>query len=398
MRNGPAFTKPISQTSPAWQQLQAWVLQSLSKRREQQRFRQLKPLQNSPDWLDLTHNDYLGLGHSADFQSRVRRQCQSDPVGAGASRLLGGEHSIYQKLEAEFCRFKRVQQSLYVSSGYTANEMLSALLQFPQVKIFSDELNHASIIDGIRMSQLSKERRCVFPHNDMIALRQALQKSDAEINFIWTESVFSMDGDFAPLSELFQLAEDFRGILLVDEAHAIGCYGPQGEGLFAELGLDAKQCITINPCGKAVAAGGALLTGPEWFRDYLINFARPFIFSTAPSPWVAHAVHTAIQSFPDMKTERSHLKSISARLREALTDMGFDVGPSTSHIIPIIVGSEAQSMHLEEHLRQQQILAKAIRPPTVPPQSCRIRLSLNSHLTDDHINQLIEAFRGWLRR
>lgn len=385
----------LNKDHSGWRELESSVRQRLSEREQQDRLRRLSTRVHSDDWLDLTHNDYLGLGHCPDFQLRVRARCRQDPVGAGASRLLGGEHPVFEQLEKAFAQFKNLESCLYVSSGYVANEMVGSLLSLPDARVFSDQLNHASIIDGLRLSALPKDRRCIFAHNDLDDLENQLRASDASINFIWTESVFSMDGDLAPLSELLALADSYRGVLIVDEAHALACFGQHGEGLIQAAALDPKRIISINPCGKAFAASGAVIGCPTWFRDYLINFARPFIFSTGPSPWLAHAVLEALATVPKLHKERQQLAANSSLLRHKLQGLGLQTGLSNSHIIPVIVGEEKQALALEAFLKNRKILAKAIRPPTVAPNSCRIRLSLHSRLQSHHIENIIEAFQEW---
>jgi 8-amino-7-oxononanoate synthase len=368
----------------------------LAERRQRQQLRQITPRLSDPAWLDLTHNDYLGLRDEPSFQAAVRQTCAHLPVGSGASRLLGGEHTVYGEVETAFSQWKRAASSLYFSSGYLANETLGALLgRLPDVRVFSDQLNHASIIDGLRLSGLPKERRRIFRHNDLNDLTDQLRHCRAKLRFIWTESVFSMDGDYAPLNELGQLAEHYGAILIVDEAHALGCFGETGQGLLAHHQLDPNRVISINPCGKAVAAAGAFVTGPTWWRDFMINFGRGFIYSTGTSPWVAAAVGEAINYLQPMHAPRRHLQALAASFRERLHHLGFDTGQSASHICPVIVGSESAAMSLARHLAKFKILARPIRPPTVPADSCRLRISLHSRLTYKDLAHIEEAFQSW---
>jgi 8-amino-7-oxononanoate synthase len=213
----------------------------------------------------------------------------------------------------------------------------------------------------------------------------------AEINVLFTESLFSMDGDRADLSHMMELATKYRGVLVVDEAHAIGCYGEQGRGLTS--GLNHKCIISINTCGKALGVQGALVCGPQWFTEYLINKARPFIYSTAPSPWLAAALMVSLKYVARMDQERDRLQALSDQVRGELKRLGFDTGISQSHIIPVLCGSDRKALELGAALSEDQVIVKAIRPPTVPEGSSRLRLSLRADLTDAHVETLISAFR-----
>jgi len=235
------------------------VVEVLAGLTAQDRLRSLSP---TPSDLraDLTHNDYLHLRDDAELHAAALARAQELPFGAGASRLLGGEHPIFRTLERAFAAFKGAPDALYFPSGYAANEaLLSTLSTLPGVAIFSDALNHASLIDGIRLGGLPKERRNVFPHLDLVALERALAHSDAAVNVIVVESLYSMDGDVAPLSALHALAAKHRGVLVVDEAHANFCLGAQGKGLVT----DRVDVITVDTCGKAMAAQGAFVCGPN---------------------------------------------------------------------------------------------------------------------------------------
>lgn len=379
-------------TTPDLGALAQEVLAALSAK---DRLRTLSP---TPSGLraDLTHNDYLHLRDDAELHAAALAHAQELPFGAGASRLLGGEHPIFRTLEQAFAAFKGTPDALYFASGYAANEaLLSTLSSLPGVAVFSDALNHASLIDGIRLGGLPKERRIVFPHLDLVGLERALAQSDAAVKVVVVESLYSMDGDVAPLAALLELATRYRGVLVVDEAHANFCLGPQGKGLVAAARLDPTSLpsvITIDTCGKAMAAQGAFVCGPAWLRHLLINRARSFIYTTAPSPWIAAALLAVIDASPRYEARRARLATIGTYVREKLRAKGLSLGPTSSHVIPVIFGSDAAALAAAEGLAARGFRARAVRPPTVPEGTARVRLSLHSALTDADVDALIEAF------
>ena len=206
-----------------------------------------------------------------------------------------------------------------------------------------------------------------------------------------TESVFSMDGDIAPLKELAELCKAHRGVLVVDEAHGLGVYGSRGQGLIDHQSDEFSNVITVNPCGKGMNGSGAFVCGPEWLKKYMINTAREFIFTTAPSPWVAKALLTTIELMPTFQSERENLRNYSAKLRTKLRERGFNIGNSETQIVPILLGDESKTLKVEAMLRDFGFLTKAIRPPTVPSGSCRIRLSINSSFDQKILDNFLEA-------
>lgn len=364
----------------------------LSQLQAQDQFRTLSSHDTSTGSVDFTTNDYLGLRDNESFQQRCRARIGSLPAGSGASRLLGGEHPIFAVAEKAFAKFKQAESALYFNSGYAANEAIFSALHQQNFHLFSDALNHASMIDGIRLSRWPKERLTIVPHSDLHALESALKKSTAPCNVIAIESVFSMDGDVAPLPAYAELASKYRGILVVDEAHALGVYGERGSGCVEAAGLSHDHLVTVNPCGKAMAVSGAFVCGPSWLRNYLINTARPFIFSTAPSPWIAAALLESIETVVLMNTERLALQKKSDTLRSQLTKLGFNIGASASPIIPVILGANTAALSAAKMLTEQGFNVKAVRPPTVPENTARLRLSLTAAMTNDNLQRLVTAF------
>ena len=376
----------------AIEQLQRAITTQLQQRAARQQRRTLAANRCAhTGWLDLNHNDYLGLRSNHSWQARVWQRCRALPVGAGGSRLLGGEFAIFQQLEQQFAQFKRAPRALFFPSGYAANSAcVPALAQaLPQARFFSDQLNHASLIDGFRLAKIPAPQKHIYPHLDYTALEQALSTSRAEVNVIISESLFSMDGDVCDLTKLCALAQRYRGVLLIDEAHAVGVRGSDGSGLLAEHKLDHTQLISVNTCGKALGSGGAFVCGPTWFIDYLINTARHFIYTTAPSPWLAVALQAALTHVQDNPQPRQHLAVLAQTLRERLRYAGFDIGTTCSHIIPLLVADAKRALHWAQQLAAEKVSVGAIRPPTVPVP--RLRLSLHAALDDVQVERLLHA-------
>lgn len=345
--------------------------------------------------IDLSHNDYLGLRTDQRWQERVWHKCRQLPIGSGGSRLLGGEFKIFQEIEQQFAEFKGAPRALFFASGYAANEACVPAIaaNLNDGHFFSDQYNHASSIDGFRLAKISPERRTIYPHGDFNYLATALQQSSATTKIIVSESLFSMDGDRCDLNKLVDLAD--QAILLIDEAHSLGVEGKWGAGSISDSRIDQQQVISINTCGKALGVSGAFVCAPSWFIDYLINTARPFIYTTAPSPWLAVAVKEAIIAVTTFDDRRAHLKQIANYLRQQLTTLGFDIGTSTSHIIPLSCENSLQALQWSKQLAEDKIIAPAIRPPTVA--NPRLRLSLHARLTEQDIDQLLSCTARLIR-
>lgn len=376
------------------EQLQAAVRIQLQQRSAQQQLRALRVNRFSDaTLLDLNHNDYLGLRRNRTWQERVWQRCRQLPIGAGGSRLLGGEFGVFQELEQQFARFKGAARALFFPSGYAANSScLPALARaLPHAHFFSDQLNHASLIDGFRLAKIPAAQRCIYPHLDYNALEEGLRGSPAAVNIIVSESLFSMDGDVCDLLRLHALAQRYRGVLLIDEAHAVGVCGTDGTGLIAAQGLPHAEVISINTCGKALGSSGAFVCGPTWFIDYLINSARHFIYTTAPSPWIAVAVQEAIAYVEQQPQTRVQLTAMAAELREALRAAGLAIGATHSHIIPLLATDSQQSLQWAQQLAAQGIIVGAIRPPTVAIP--RLRLSLHAAIDAAQLTRLSSALQ-----
>ena len=359
----------------------------------QDKVRELRQNPCSRSIIDLTHNDYLGIKANSDLQSRCRSRIAALPVGAGASRLLGGEEPIFRELENRFSNFKSAEASLFFNSGYSANLAITRALHLKGSAFFADTQIHASTIDGLRLSAIPPKRKNIFPHNDLGALESFLKKSDAPLNVIFAETLYSMDGDSPNLEAIQSLALENRGILVLDEAHAVGCYGIAGKGLIDHSLGNHDNVISINPCGKAFGASGAFISGPKELKQHLINTARPFIYSTGSSPWIAGALIEIIDFVEKAGAERARLQSIAKWVRKEISKLGYTVLNGDSHIIPIITFENNSAIDLREKLAALDILVSAIRPPTVAENTARIRLSLSAALTDSQVEKIIEAFK-----
>jgi 8-amino-7-oxononanoate synthase len=247
---------------------------------------------------------------------------------------------------------------------------------------FSDEWNHASLIDGMRLARLKPEQKHIFRHNDLEHLAKLLQNCSARLKIIVVESLYSMDGDLCPARELTELAQRHEAVLVVDEAHALGVYGAHGQGWMHAEAVNPSHYISVNPCGKAMAGSGAFVCGPFWLREHLINSARSFIFTTGVSPWMAAALLESVRTMQTMDSERSIFHKRIERIHQHIEALGLNKGSGATHIIPIICGSEADALAAEVFCQKRGMLARAIRPPTVPEGSCRLRLSLHAGLSD----------------
>jgi len=354
---------------------------------------QLRTLE-TPAGIDLSSNDYLGLATDPTFKRAVMQSvAKTRTVGSTGSRLLSGNREEWEELESEFAGFAGTEAALYFGSGYAANVgLLSAILK-PGDVVFSDECNHASLIDGIRLSRAPK---IIYPHCDLRFLEKALREhaGAAGARVIVTESVFSMEGDVAPIQRLIELARAYDAELVVDEAHATGVCGPQGRGIAAEYDCERDILAIVHTCGKALASAGAFVCGANALRQFLVNRARTFVFSTAMPPYFAGQIRTALELARNADAERDHLCGIAAALREGLSAAGLRFGSSTTHIVPVLLGSNEAALHVAGQLQANGFAVKAIRPPTVPPDAARVRLSLTCKITLEDIHRLVSVLRA----
>ena len=349
----------------------------------------------APAGIDLSSNDYLGLAMHPRVKAAMAAAVEREGAGSTGSRLLRGERDSFAALERRFARFKGTERALYFSSGYLANIAVMTTFADAGDLIISDAHNHASLIDGIR---LSSARREIVPHNDIEAVRRALNSaggSNGE-SFVVLESLFSMDGDEAPLGEYAELCAQRGAHLIVDEAHAVGIHGARGSGLIDEHGIAEQVFLSISTAGKALGVAGAFVAGPSWAIEYLIQRARPFIFSTAAPPSLASAIDVSLTLVEQEPGRRERVRELAAGLRSRLMSAGVPIGPGTSHIVPVLIGDNDAAVAVAEMLQRDGFDVRAIRPPTVPPGTARLRVSVNAALTHEIIEQFVVSLTSAL--
>ncbi|MCW2987714.1 MAG: bioF [Solirubrobacterales bacterium] len=321
--------------------------------------------------LLLCSNNYLDLADHPKVRGAAAEAAMRWGAGAGASRLISGTMEPHRQLEARLAEFKGYQAALLFGSGYLANTGVIAALAGKGEVVFSDELNHASIVDGCR---LSRAETFVYRHGDLDHLAWGLREAGERASLIVSDGVFSMDGDVAPLPELLELARRHRCRLAIDEAHATGAVGPGGRGSVAAAGLSGEIDVVVGTLGKALGSYGAYACANAETIDYLVNTARPFIFSTAPPPPSVAAATAALDLVSPQRVER--LRDNAARFRAALAAEGLDAGSSQTQIVPIEVGDAETTMDLCERALERGVFAQGIRPPTVPEGSSRLRFTV----------------------
>ena len=323
--------------------------------------------------LLLCSNNYLGIADHPRVRRAAADAAMQWGAGAGASRLISGTMTVHRRLEERLAAFKGREAALLFGSGYLANVGTIAALARPGDVVFSDELNHASIIDGCR---LSRAERFVYNHCDVEHLEWGIERAEGRGALIVTDSVFSMDGDVAPLAEIAGLADRHRLRMLVDEAHGMGALGPGGRGAVVEAGLAERVDVVVGTLGKALGSYGAYVVCDRSMARYLLNAARTFIFSTAlPPPAVAGAL-AALELLAERPDRVQKLASNSALLRTELASEGFDLGGSRTQIVPLVVGEAELAVRICETALARGVFAQAIRPPTVAPGSSRLRLAV----------------------
>ncbi|OJU82342.1 MAG: 8-amino-7-oxononanoate synthase [Solirubrobacterales bacterium 70-9] len=323
--------------------------------------------------LLLCSNDYLGLASDQRVREAAAEAALHWGAGAGASRLISGNMQPHRELETRLAAFKGYERALLFGSGYLANSGTIAALAGPGEVVFSDELNHASIIDGCR---LARAETAVYRHNDARHLEELLRAATGAPALIVTDGVFSMDGDVAPLPELLELARRYGARLMVDEAHATGAIGPGGRGAVAAAGLSGEVDIVMGTLGKALGSYGAYVCASAETVDYLVNRARSFIFSTAPPPPSIGAARAALDVLEAEPERVERLAANAQLLREALAAEGLTAPASTTQIVPIEIGEAEPTMELCERALERGVFAQGIRPPTVPEGSSRLRFTV----------------------
>ena len=345
--------------------------------------------------LCFCSNNYLGLADHPRIADALRATPPEEGVGAAASRLITGTMDAHDELESALADYQRLPDALVFSSGYAANVgTIQALVGRGDV-VFSDALNHASLIDGARLSRATVH---VYRHGDADHLESLMRahRDSAVRALVVSDSLFSMDGDRAPLRALATLARDHDAGLLVDEAHALGVFGPEGRGLCAELGLTPD--VLIGTLGKSFGVFGAYAAGSADLVAFLRNRARSFVYSTAPPPAIARAALASIPLVRGASDRRSALFAHARQLRDGLRDIGYEIGGHDSQIIPIHIGQNQRTMELSAELLDKGVFVQGIRPPTVPKGSARLRLTAMATHRPDHIERALEAFAALAAR
>lgn len=338
----------------------------------------------------LSSNNYLGLANHPRVKRAAINAIEKYGLGSGASRLISGNMSLHEELEERIAKFKGTEKSLLFNSGYTANTGVIPALVGKGDFIYSDELNHASIIDG---SRLSKAEIKIYPHKDIERLEDLLKRDRGKgKRLIITDTVFSMDGDIAPLKELYELSERYSALLMVDEAHATGVLGKKGRGGVEHFGLEDKNIIQMGTLSKALGSFGAYIAGSKSLIVYLKNKARSFIYTTSLPPAIAAA---SIEAINIIEEDSSLIKRLWDNRRifiEGFHSIGLDTMSSETPIIPIFIGDTYKALKVADLLFKEGIYAPAIRPPTVPEGSSRIRTTVMATHTDEDIEKALRAF------
>lgn len=344
------------------------------------------------DLLMCASNNYLGLADDPRLQEAAIHALRHFGTGSGGSRLTTGNTALHEQLEQQLADLKGTEAALLFNTGYMANVAALTTLAGAGDLILSDAWNHASIIDGARLSRAEVQ---VYRHADMQDLEAKLQvarEGSVRRILIVTDGVFSMDGDIAPLPSICDLAEQYGADVMVDDAHATGVLGLQGGGTADHFGCKDRIAVQMGTLSKALGAEGGYLAGSRDLIDYLLNKARPFIFSTAQSPAVIGAALAAVEAVQTDPERRRRVLTLADRLRHELTAAGFRVLPSETPILGVVIGEADAAVHFSRQLEQEGIFAPAIRPPTVPPGTSRIRLTLTALHTEADVEFIAEAF------
>lgn len=371
---------------------------ALAERRAAHLYRTRKLLQSpqtpqvvvdGKNYLAFCSNDYLGLANHPDVIAALQTSAEKFGVGSGASHLVAGHSSEHHALEEELAAFTGRERALLFSTGYMANMGAITALVGQGDAVFEDRLNHASLLDAGLLSGARFQR---FLHNDLDNLQSRLNKTDARRKLIVVDGVFSMDGDCAPLPELAALARKNNAWLMVDDAHGFGCLGKAGAGSAEHFGLTQDQLpILMGTLGKAAGSFGAFIAGSETLIETLIQFARPYIYTTATPPAVAAATRASLRLIQTEHWRREHLNKLIAHFRASAQALGLQLMDSFSPIQPIVIGDEATTLAIAEQLAARGILIIAIRPPTVAAGSSRLRITFSADHSIAQVDQLLTA-------
>ena len=363
------------------------VERRLKELRLQDQYRQLEVLSG----LDFSSNDYLGLSQDPSFRAAILdRVSRSTPLTSPSSRLLAGNTPSHLELEERLSRLKGSEAALVFPSGYQANVGLLSTLIRPGDRVLSDRQNHASIIDGLRLSRCQK---VIFPHLDTEAISDTLSIPYPQgRTFLVTESLFSMDGDIAPLDVYARMAEQRGAHLIVDDSHALGVFGKErGSGLTEHFGIEGRATAIVSTFGKSLGLYGAFVAAPRPIIEYLVNTCRSFIFSTAVPPLMLSAIQAALDLMEHEPQRRQRVRSLANHLRQQLQEHGLDTLNSAGPIVPVIVGRNQETVAAAQRLQEQGLDVHAIRPPSVAPGTSRLRISVHANHRDEDVDRLAVA-------
>ncbi len=370
-----------------WSELES----DLERLKSRHLFRALQEFSHQSKAVDFSSNDYLNLSQHPKVIQSALLATKRWGTGSGASRSLSGNLKIHAELEKKIALFKKEQTATIFSSGYLANLGVLSSLANEKDLILMDRLNHASLFDGAR---LSKAKWQVYPHRNMAQLKKLLSRARLfRRKFVVTDAYFSMDGTVAPLDDLLGICERYGAILMVDEAHSTGVFGKSGRGLTEQFGLEGKIPVVMGTLSKALGSVGGFVVGRRALKETLVNFCRPFIYTTAPSPAASAASLRALQLVEKDSTLRKRLWENVKFLREALQTAGFKLMHSQGPIIPILIGDAAKTIALRDVLKKENFIVSAIRPPTVPKGTDRLRLSVSAAHTRLQLFSFMSAMK-----
>jgi 8-amino-7-oxononanoate synthase len=346
------------------------------------------------EMLNFASNDYLGLAGNREIAQAMATGAQQWGAGSGASHLVSGHLAPHEKLEQEIAAFTGFPRALTFSTGYLANLAVTPTLAGRGAAVFADKLNHASLIDAMQLARANGADVQRYAHCDMAALEKMLAASEAPNKIIVSDAVFSMDGDLAPLPLLFALAERYDAWLVIDDAHGFGVLGAQGKGSLAHFNLPYHpRLLLMGTLGKAAGVGGAFVAGSETAIEYLLQKGRSYIFTTAPPPAIACALSKSRQRIGDGNALRANLMARIAQLRDGLAGLPWQLLPSLTAIQPLIVGENEAALTLANVLWERELWVPAIRPPTVPKGTARLRISVSAAHTEGDIERLVGALK-----
>lgn len=352
-------------------------------------------LVDGESYLAFCSNDYLGLANHPQLIAALQTGAQQWGVGSGAAHLVSGHFEPHQQLELALAAFVGKPAALLFSTGYMANLGVVQALVGKGDSIFADKLNHASLNDAMVLSRAEVRR---YRHNDLEHLKTLLSQSTAKRKLVLTDAVFSMDGDLAPLPELLALCEQFDAWLLVDDAHGFGVLGEQGRGSLAHFQLpNSPRLIYMATLGKAAGVSGAFVAAEKVVIDTLVNQARSYVYTTASPPALSVATQASLELIKNSDAKRSHLQALIQQLRDGLSDLPWSLMPSATAIQPLLIGDNQTALSLSEGLRERGIWLTAIRPPTVPVGTARLRITLSAAHTTAEVEQLIGALHALAR-